>query len=72
MHSRNSVIAVCTPWIVVSRSLLMLVIATFTFEPGGMTVMGPSSMAATVLFCAWLLGGGEDAVGFDSPDHAVS
>ena len=33
MHSRNSVIAVCTPWTVVSRSLLMLVIATFMFEP---------------------------------------
>ena len=33
MHSRKSVIAVCTPWIVVSRSLLMLVIATFMFDP---------------------------------------
>src|SRR5450755_251628 len=33
MHSRNSVIAVWTPWMVVSRSLLMLVIATFMFEP---------------------------------------
>jgi hypothetical protein len=33
MHNRNSVIAVCTPCTVVSRSLLMLVIATFMFEP---------------------------------------
>jgi hypothetical protein len=33
MQSRNSVIAVCTPWIVVPRSLLMSVIATFMFEP---------------------------------------
>ena len=33
MHSKNSVIAVCTPWTVVSRSLLIFVIATFMFEP---------------------------------------
>ena len=33
MISRNSVIAVCTPCTVVSRSLLMSVIITFMFEP---------------------------------------
>jgi hypothetical protein len=31
--SRNTVIAVCTPLTVVSRSLLMSVIMTFMFEP---------------------------------------
>ena len=33
MISRNSVIAVCTPFTVVSRSSLMSVIITFMFEP---------------------------------------
>ena len=33
MISRNSVIAVCTPLTVVSRSSLMSVIITFMFEP---------------------------------------
>ena len=33
MISRNSVIAVCTPWTVVSRSSLMSLIITFMFEP---------------------------------------
>jgi hypothetical protein len=38
----------------------------------GITVMGPSSMAARLCCSArgfWA--GGEGAVGFDSPDHAV-
>mgnify|MGYP006195173563 CR=1 FL=1 len=33
MTSRKIVIAVCTPWTVVSRSSLMSVIITFIFEP---------------------------------------
>ena len=33
MNSRKSVIAACTPCTVVPRSLLMLPIATFMFEP---------------------------------------
>src|SRR3954463_2721321 len=33
MTSRNSVIASCTPWTVVSRSSLMSLIMTFMFEP---------------------------------------
>jgi hypothetical protein len=33
MTSRKMVIAVCTPWTVVSRSSLMSVIITFMFEP---------------------------------------
>ena len=33
MTSRNSVIAVCTPWTVVSRSVLMSLIITFMLEP---------------------------------------
>ena len=33
MTSRNSVIAICTPWTVVSRSVLMSLIITFMFEP---------------------------------------
>ena len=33
MISKNSVIAVCTPFTVVSRSSLMSVIITFMFEP---------------------------------------
>jgi hypothetical protein len=33
MQSRNSVIAVCTPWTVVWMSLLMLVIETFMLDP---------------------------------------
>ena len=33
MISRNSVIAVCTPFTVVSRSSLMSLIITFMFEP---------------------------------------
>src|SRR5690606_37897233 len=33
MTSRNSVMATCTPWTVVSRSRLMSLIITFMFEP---------------------------------------
>src|SRR3954464_6864566 len=33
MTSRNRVIAICTPWTVVSRSLLMSLIITFMLEP---------------------------------------
>jgi len=33
MVRRNSVIAVCTPWTFVPRSLLMLLMATFMLEP---------------------------------------
>ena len=33
MTSRNTVMTVCTPWTVVSRSVLMSVIITFMFEP---------------------------------------
>jgi hypothetical protein len=33
MTNRNSVIAVCTPWTVVSRSVLMSLIITFMLEP---------------------------------------
>ena len=31
--SRKTVMTVCTPWTVVSRSVLMSVIITFMFEP---------------------------------------
>src|SRR5829696_5298527 len=33
MTNKNSVIAVCTPWTVVSRSVLMSLIITFMLEP---------------------------------------
>ena len=33
MTSRKIVMAICTPWTVVSRSSLMSVIITFMFEP---------------------------------------
>src|SRR5947209_3774806 len=48
MQSRNRVIAVWTPWIVVSRSLLMLLIATFMFEPAKLATNFVSASGARI------------------------
>ncbi len=48
MQSRNSVIAVWTPWIVVFRSLLMLLIATFMLEPAKLATNCVSASGASI------------------------
>ena len=49
MISKNSVIAVCTPFTVVSRSSLMSVIITFMFEPAKLQMNCASASGTSTL-----------------------
>jgi hypothetical protein len=47
--NKNTVIAICTPWTVVSRSLLMSVIMTFMFEPAKLQMNCASASGTRIL-----------------------
>ena len=49
MTSRKIVIAVCTPWTVVSRSSLMSLIITFMFEPAKLQMNWASASGSSTL-----------------------
>ncbi len=46
--SRNNVMAICTPWTVVSRSVLMSVIITFMFEPAKLQMNCASASGTSI------------------------
>src|ERR671911_2516886 len=49
MTRRNSVIAVCTPWTVVSRSVLMSLIITFMLEPAKLQMNWARARGTSIL-----------------------